>query len=542
MPSLNMLSKLKPQLILAFIFLILTVGQQYLFYGIKGLPIILLSAGKYLGIYVIFFLLTFTKNRTLRFIFLSFILILNYFQMAHLSYYGTQILPAELWLLFTEIHEVGGTLGAELQHIFIPMIYTIIPLGLGWWANKKLEPKLQFKIVPILFCLYFAYNPIRTYVTGNTWGRQPSTRELAGLNVYLSLSYFLGKILPHKLSDRELQGTNSSLELVLEPKKKSEWDNVIVVLGESLTPNHMQLFGYPRETTPTLMGLKDQPQFRYLKGLSSGVSTDISVAFFLNLGFGSAGVKKAAQGQNCLFKIARNNGFTTSFYSIQSEQQLRYIAPYLCSAYLDDYKSMEDIAPQTKDHNAALDRDLLPELEKLLMKKQKNFVMLHQRGSHAPWSARYTKESAIFKNDGPEKRLDDYDNSVVEFDHFWDELTTILHKFPGKNLVIYLSDHGEGLGENGLWGHGTLTPISFEVPVLIQSFNANLPRGTQELPEFIPQYNLSLYMAETLGYKANQDYRVMPKDYVIFGNDIDGFAGRAQIEFKDGGYSFKVIP
>ncbi len=537
-----MFRKLLPQLILAFIFLILTVSQQYLFYGIKGLPIIPLSPAKYLGITFVFFLLTFTKNHKVRFLFLSFILILNYFQMAHLSYYGTQILPAEIYLLFSEMREVGGTLGAELQHIFIPLTYTIIPLGLGWWANKKLEPKVQFKFIPLLFCLYFAYKPSRTYVTGNTWGRQPSTRELSGLNVYLSLSYFLGKILPHKISGHEFKGTNSSLDLVLEPKKKSDWDNVIVVLGESLTPNHMQLFGYARATTPTLQALKDHPQFKFVKSLSSGVSTDISVAFFLNLGFGSAGVKKAAQGQNCLFKLAKNNGFVTSFYSMQSEHQLRYIAPYLCSAYLDDYKSMEDIAPHTIDHNAAIDREMLPSLENLLIKKQKNFVILHQRGSHAPWSARYTKESNIFKNDGKETRLDDYDNSVVEFDHFWDELTTLLLKVPGKNLVIYLSDHGEGLGENGLWGHGTLTPISFEVPLLIQSFNADLPRGTQDLPEFIPQYHVSLLIAESLGFKANQDYRKMPKDYVIYGNDIDGFAGKALIHFASGGYTFKVIP
>src|SRR5262249_34365495 len=152
----------------------------------------------------------------------------------------------------------------------------------------------------------------------------------------------------------------------------------IVVLGESLTPRHMQLFGFRRPTTPFLTSKKDEDNFFFTKGLSGGVSTDIAVAFFMNLGFGSGGSLKAAKGDQCLFKLAKMKGLKTDFLSIQSAEQLRYITPYLCASSLERVRSLEDIAPQTADHQAARDRDLLPALNELVKAPGKDFIIVHQ--------------------------------------------------------------------------------------------------------------------------------------------------------------------
>src|SRR5690606_34801229 len=113
---------------------------------------------------------------------LSLILFLNMFQMSHLSFFGTQVLPAEFYLLFTQIHEIHGTLKEQYQHILIPLFFTLLPLGAGWFAHKKIQTSYGHRALGVLLLLYCVYNPVRTYVTGNTWGRQPSTRELAGMN------------------------------------------------------------------------------------------------------------------------------------------------------------------------------------------------------------------------------------------------------------------------------------------------------------------------------------------------------------------------
>ncbi len=535
-----MFKKLLKHISIAWIFLILTLSQQYLFYYFQEIPIVWLSFGKYLGFFAFFLSATFIKPFLVRYFYLSLIFTLNFFQMAHLSYYGTQILPNELILLFTQIHEIQGTLAVESHHFFIPLIFTLIPTSLGLYALKKSKIPYGSPILGILFTLYFIYNPVRTFITGNTWGRQPSTRELSGMNVYLSTSYFLGKILPAKLMKTSPEvTTNSSTELSFTKHESPTWDKVIVVLGESLTPHHMSLFGYKKPTTPYLESLKNDPRFFYTTGLSGGVSTDIAVAFFLNLGFGEAGSLKTARGNHCLFRLAKENKFSTYFFSTQSSEQLRYIAPYLCSSSLSELKSLEDISPETTDHQAAFDQDLFRPFSKIFSSDERQFIILHQRGSHAPWELRSRKEAQIFPH---HEKTNHYDNSVVEFDLFMKKLDTMVSGSKKKILTIYVSDHGESLGVNGEWGHGRLNYPSFEVPVLIHAFNADLPLNTRALPKFIPHYSLALYISEALGQKPNQSPTDLPKDYTIYGPDIDGFAGKAKILFRpDHTYDFKVI-
>lgn len=537
-----MLKKIRNHALLAMVFFVLSLAQQYGFYALKGFPIVWLSLGKYLGIYLVFFVFSFTPGPKLRFFILSHLLILNFFQMAHLSFFGTQILPSEIYLFFHQLGEVAGTLEAELTHTMVPLAFTVLPLTVGYYFIRRYSETFSSKVLAILICLYFIYNPARTYITGNTWGRQPSTREMAGMNVYLSISYCLGKIVPNKLFSQKYSAVkNESLNLRIDEFDKTDWDNIVVILGESLTPHHMSLFGYQKPTTSYLDTLKTDPRFYHTIGLSSGVSTDISVAFLLNMGYGDVGSLKAAKGEHCLFKLAKRADFSTHFLSTQSSEQLRYIAPYLCSAYLDDYRSLESISPSTLNHQAAIDREILPKFDDLLNAGDKKFIMLHQRGSHSPWALRFSPEAAKFKSEGPDQRVTDYDNSVVEFDLFWKEFVTILSKKKSKTLVIYLSDHGESLGENNRYGHGFLQPHAFEIPILMMSFNQDLPKRVNDLPKFLPQYNLSLFLAQQIGWKTNQSPFDVLKDFVIYGNDIDGFAGKADVTFEKDSYKFKVV-
>lgn len=534
------LRKLARHLLLALLFFAMTLVQQYLFYSIKSIPIVWLSFGKYLGIYAFLLAATFIRPWSLRYTFLSFVMLMNFFQMAHLSYFGTQILPNEILLLLTQFHEIQGTLLFELQHVGVPFLFTVIPAVIGFFAVKRSPDLFGTKVLGFIFILYFLYNPIRTFVTGNTWGRQPSTRELSGMNVYLSFSYFAGKILPNKIMNFSRESSkNSSLDLYLSEGTQTEWDNVIFILGESLTPYHMSLYGYEKPTTSFLLTQLENPNFFHTIGLSGGVSTDISVAFLLNMGFGGAGSIKAAKGQHCLFKLAKEKKFSTHFISSQSSQQLRYIAPYLCAASLDDFRSLDDIAPEVEDDQSADDKLLLPEVEKLIGLETKQFIMLHQRGSHGPWEARSLPQNRKFPHTD---RVGHYDNATVEFDLFFQKLNEMLRKSGEKTLVIYVSDHGEAIGQEGKWGHGSLMRPAFEIPVIIMSYNKELNPAVRQIPKFVPHYNVALFLSQELGFKPSVNFNEFPKDYVIYGNDIDGFAGKATILFKpDQTYDFKVV-
>ena len=538
-----MLKNYRNHLIIGLIFFAMTLGQQYLFYALKGLSIVPFSFGKYLLLVLFFTLATFIRGFGLRLFFLSLIFLLNYFQMAHLSYFGTQLVPNEIYLLVTQFHEIQGTLNAELHHILLPLTLTLIPFLMGFFLLRKADLHRGSRLLGVLFILYFAYNPIRTYVTGNTWGRQPSTRELGGMNVYLSFSYFLGKILPAKiLNESHAQTPNSSLSLKVESTQESSWDKIIFVMGESLGHTHLSLYGYPRDTTPTLMALKSDPSFYFSKSLSSGVSTDISLAFFFNLGFGDAGVKKASTGVDCLFKHGKNQGFETGFFSIQTNEQLRYINPYLCLPSLNHFYGLEAVAPETVDTQAAEDRKLLSFLTKYLRPKAKQFFVLHQRGSHAPWAVRSTARSKKFLTpEGVDSRVDDYDNSVVEFDFFMQELITLLQNQNEKILLVFTSDHGEALGENGSYGHGFLNALTFEVPFMVKSFGQELPLKLSTFPKITTHYSIGLFLLEEMGLSLNQASNSLINDYEIYGNDIDGFAGKAVLKsYYPEGYEAEI--
>ena len=323
-----------------------------------------LTTEKFVILWIILLIFTFSKKSFLRYLSLSFILFFAFFQWSHISYYGTRVFPHEIWLMFTQMGEIVGTLKEELHHLLIPLLLCAPSIGLIYWLNKKWDKKLvKIPFVSFLFIFYFAYNPIRTYVSGNTWGRQPSIQEFDGVNTYLSLSYFLGRILPGKIS-----GGNGvdGLEVVVE-KGEHKDINILMILGESLTPNHMSLYGYERETTPYLETLASDPNFIFTRALSSGVSSDIAVAMFFNNTYGLGGTKYIFSGENCLFNLARQQGYSTKFYSTQSSQQLRYINSSICPKYIQDMKSLEDIDPEIEDSNAADDMFLVKELKEMDM-------------------------------------------------------------------------------------------------------------------------------------------------------------------------------
>lgn len=102
-------------------------------------------------------------------------------------------------------------------------------------------------------------------------------------------------------------------------------------------------------------------------------------------------------------------------------------------------------------------------------------IVLHPKGSHGPaYYLRYPKEFEKFKptcktiqlQKCSQEELDNsYDNTIVYADYIIDKTISLLEKLPkGTNTsLIYISDHGESLGENNIYLHGTPYMIAPEV-------------------------------------------------------------------------------
>jgi len=93
-------------------------------------------------------------------------------------------------------------------------------------------------------------------------------------------------------------------------------------------------------------------------------------------------------------------------------------------------------------------------------------IVLHQMGNHGPaYYKRYPKEferfTPVCKTNELEKCSKEeignaYDNAILYTDHFLSEVIKLLQKYERdhETAMLYVSDHGESLGEYGVYLHG----------------------------------------------------------------------------------------
>ena len=118
------------------------------------------------------------------------------------------------------------------------------------------------------------------------------------------------------------------------------------------------------------------------------------------------------------------------------------------------------------DGHNCIDEALLENLDEHLATLTRNTVIvLHAIGSHGP--AYYERYPEAFRQFTPDCRIADltrcsqaeiinsYDNTILYTDFFLAEAVRMLKRFPNlKSSLLYVSDHGESLGENGRYLHG----------------------------------------------------------------------------------------
>jgi glucan phosphoethanolaminetransferase (alkaline phosphatase superfamily) len=449
-----------------------------------------------------------------------------FLQMAHLSYFGTFLHPTKIYLFFTHSGEVFETLGSIGRMLVLPSLIFALTLALIWGVSKfQKQDNWNWKPMKWLLLLAVIYFPIRTYVTNGDFGKQPAVHNLAFSNFYSSFTYFLGRTLPFKLTHQNNEVYQAQYERqVINPQV-----NVIFILGESLRYQNMQLFGYPKPTTPGLMKLKDEVPMVYRKGISGGVCTDVSIPLFVNNYQSTNPMGAILSQERCLFKLAKENGFETHFYSAQAEGDLKHIVNYLCLPSIDHIQIgpgkslMEDIDKHYYDDI------LLSYLDRVDFSKP-NFLLLHQRGSHSPYNLRYPKESAAFPVDGNadvgSQMITHYDNSVA----FTDKVVTeIVHrirersKFP--TYIVFTSDHGQVLGENKSWGHNDLNDVVFKIPFVFMSMQKDaVVDQVNQWPEYVAHKDMSDLLVSLMGYKTPIEPAMQRKVFVM-GYDLDGLEG-----------------
>lgn len=125
------------------------------------------------------------------------------------------------------------------------------------------------------------------------------------------------------------------------------------------------------------------------------------------------------------------------------------------------------------------DQELVDAARRWLRRTQDGgrFLWLHLMGPHAWPREEATGEAP--RDDSPVERRRRYgahvDATRARLSRFWQDV-------PSGATVVLTSDHGEALGESGVWGHGrSLDPVLLSVPLAIRSPTLRLPDGPARL-------------------------------------------------------------
>lgn len=308
-------------------------------------------------------------------------------------------------------------------------------------------------------------------------------------------------------------------------------------MGESLHREYMSMYGYEINTTPYLNKLKEDENFLYKKGIGSGVVTDVAVPSFFNIIKKPDGVPQILSTNTCLFKMAKENGFKTYFYSSHSQEQLSHLKNYLCMKWIDDYA---DGTTLTKDSKLpALDYFLTDMIENIDFNKS-NFIALQQRASHTPFKDAYPKEFEIYtKENSPENMLQntiEYHNSIHYTDYILSEIIEkIKQKTTKPTYFIFTSDHATNLGDKDRNGHGRLDYDSvYQVPFFIYGINGakTYKESFSDFP-YISHYQIGRLVSYLMGYKVEEKIFNQKEDYFVCDSDISGLAGILKLSFDE---------
>ncbi len=248
---------------------------------------------------------------------------------------------------------------------------------------------------------------------------------------------------------------------------------LVVVVGETARAANWGLNGYARQTTPKLAE-SDVLNFPHVS--SCGTNTEVSVpCMFSPFGRKDYDENKIRRHESLLHVLERS-GFKTVWRDNQSG------CKGVCGGL--EQQQMDNSRDATLcDGERCLDEILLDNLDEEINKTKGNMVIvLHQLGNHGPaYSRRYPE---VFRRFMPtcdtedlgkctrEQIVNSYDNALLYTDHFLDQTIQRL-KAQGTHdaAMIYVSDHGESLGEKGFYLHGLPYAIApkeqTEVPMVM---------------------------------------------------------------------------
>lgn len=231
---------------------------------------------------------------------------------------------------------------------------------------------------------------------------------------------------------------------------------MVLVVGETVRASNWGLNGYARQTTPQL-AKRDVINFTDVS--TCGTSTAVSLpCMFAPIGKDNYD-ERYIESHESLLDVLDHAGFNVLWLDNQAG------CKGVCNGVGQQSIQPDEHPKQCQNDRCldeALDEELRARLDNL---KGDTVIVLHELGNHGPsYYQRYpeafrrftpTCDSADLNSCSQQAITNSYDNAILYTDSVLDHVISALaEQSHHAASLLYLSDHGESLGEHGLYLHG----------------------------------------------------------------------------------------
>jgi len=333
--------------------------------------------------------------------------------------------------------------------------------------NIKYE-KIKFKPFIIHNSLILLFILLISYINSPNWLWIDKNSKKVG-SLIMPWSYVVNTCRFYHKKNKE----NKKQKLLPNAKILNNTKSVcVVVIGESARSANFSLYGYNKKTNPLLSKIKN---LHIYKAESSATYTTAGVKAILDY-----------EESNDLNEILPNYLYRNGVDVIW--RTTNWGEP---TVNIKNYQDKNELAKLCNDSKCSYDEILLHNLQDVILKSKKDkiLIVLHTSTSHGP--VYYKKYPPEFENFKPvcesvelskctnQELINAYDNTILYTDYI---LANLVKKLKGLNdyntSMIYVSDHGESLGENNLYMHGIPLSIApkeqFEIPFIVWTSNDSI--------------------------------------------------------------------
>lgn len=407
------------------------------------------------------FVLSMVKSHKFLFAIVALVTIAQAVQLNHWAYFGAPINSQDITKAFVEFDEVfdaGASMVSDLWPVWLAQA-----LSLAFFVAAVVYTK-KCRHTPFMWgvvLLALAVNPMLSYLKGH---------QLFHTKPISSTFHNTLRAFSDWLVNKQVKLHDFHYKPYVITYGKPKVKNVVFIMGESVSSRYMQLYGYGEPNTPFLEKLKSDTNFAYTKGISSSVDTLTGLQLFFNNGHNPGFTDLINSKAANLFRLARHQGYKTFLISAQGEGLFHEIG----TQFIDIYSFKKDTLKSLKEKGDEALFDVLIGQEF----GDKNFIVIHLRHIHEPYSnwEKYfpVLEARKTTNSRELQTRNEYSHAIAYHDHWVKECITCIKKIlPSDTVVVFTSDHGQLVGEDGLFGHNLMRSEVVDVPVWAYAINTD---------------------------------------------------------------------